>query len=88
VAEQVRDHGSSAGRTGPANVGNKRELIPDECCWPDYVSIPRREARRCNGLIPALNKDTALSRPRMPEWMDKDIGREVEEQEEIAAGFE
>jgi hypothetical protein len=76
------------------SVGNKRELIPDETCWPDYVSVPGREARRCNGLIrtvPALNNDTALSRPRMPEWMDKDIGREVEErkeQEEIAAGFE
>jgi hypothetical protein len=75
-------------------VGNKRELIPDECCWPDYVSIPGREARRCNGLIrtiPALNNDTALSRPRMPEWMDKEIGERVEdqeEQEEIAAGFE
>jgi hypothetical protein len=40
---------------------------------------------------PALNNDTALSRPRMPEWLDKDIGRVVEdqeEQEEIAAGFE
>ena len=75
-------------------VGNKRELIPDEVCWPDYVSTPDWEARRCRGLIrtiPALNNDTALSRPRMPEWMDKDIGKEVEEreeQEEIAAGFE
>jgi hypothetical protein len=76
------------------SVGNKRELIPDECCWPDYVSIPGREARRCNGLIrtiPALNNDMELSRPRMPEWMDKEIEKEVkerEEQEEIAAGFE
>ncbi len=76
------------------SVGNKRELIPDESCWPDYVSIPGRAARRCNGLIrtiPALNNDTALSRPRMPEWMDKGIGKEVEdrqEQEEIIAGFE
>ncbi len=76
------------------SVGNKRELIPDEACWPDYVSIPDREARRCRELIrtlPALNNDPALSRPRMPEWMDKDIGKEVEdreEQEEIAAGFE
>jgi hypothetical protein len=76
------------------SVGNKRELIPDECCWPDYVSIPGVEARRCRELIrtlPALNNDRALSRPRMPEWMDKGIGREVEdreEQEEIAAGFE
>jgi len=75
-------------------VGNKRELIPDESCWPDFVSIPGREARRCRGLIrtvPTLNNDRALSRPRMPEWMDKDIGKEVEEreeQEEIAAGFE
>jgi len=75
-------------------VGNKRELIPDESCWPDYVSIPGREAWRCRGLIrtvPALNNDTALSRPRMPEWMDEGIGKEVEdreEQEEIAAGFE
>ena len=41
--------------------------------------------------IPALNNDTALSRPRMPEWLDEEIGREVkdrEEQEEIKAGFE
>jgi hypothetical protein len=76
------------------SVGNKPELIPDESCWPDYVSIPGREARRCNALIrtiPALNNDAALSRPRMPEWMDKEIGERVEdqeEQEEIAAGFE
>jgi len=76
------------------SVGNKRELITDESCWPDYVSIPGREARRCNGLIrtiPALNNDLALSRPRMPEWMDTGIGREVEDREEqveIAAGFE
>ena len=76
------------------SVGNKRELVPDECCWPDYVSIPGREANRCRGLIrtiPALNNDTTLSRPRMPEWMDKGIGGEVEEreeQDEIAEGFE
>jgi hypothetical protein len=76
------------------SVGNKRDLIPDEYCWPDYVSTADREARRCHGLIrtvPALNNDTALSRPRMPEWMDKEIGdrvEEQEEQEEIAAGFE
>ena len=41
--------------------------------------------------FPPLNNDTALSRPRMPEWMDKEIGDRVadqEEQEEIAAGFE
>jgi hypothetical protein len=76
------------------NVGNKRELIPDEVCWPDYVSVPRREARRCNeliGTLPALNNDQALSRPRMPEWLDERIGDKVaeqEEQEEIRAGFE
>jgi hypothetical protein len=76
------------------SVGNKRELIPDEACWPDYVSIPGREARRCRELIrtlPALNNDPALSRPRMPEWLDQGIGKEVEDreqQEEIAAGFE
>jgi hypothetical protein len=75
-------------------VGNKRDLIPDESCWPDYVSTSDWEARRCRELIrtiPALNNDTALSRPRMPEWLNEDIGREVEdqeEQEEIAAGFE
>jgi len=75
-------------------VGNKRELIPDESCWPDYVSTSDWEARRCRELIrtiPALNNDTALSRPRMPEWLDEEIGRDVEdrdEQEEIAAGFE
>ena len=37
------------------------------------------------------HNDTALSRPRMPEWLNEDIGREVkdqEEQEEIEAGFE
>jgi hypothetical protein len=41
--------------------------------------------------LPALNNDAALSRPRMPEWLDQGIGKEVEdreEQEEIAAGFE
>ena len=76
------------------SVGNKRELIPDEVCWPDYVSVPGREARRCHGLIrtlPALNNDAALSRPRMPEWLDERIGEKVEdqeEQEEIRAGFE
>jgi hypothetical protein len=76
------------------SVGNKRELIPDEVCWPDYVSVPGHEARRCNGLIrtvPALNNDRALSRPRMPEWLDDRIGEKVEEQEEqeeIRAGFE
>jgi hypothetical protein len=58
------------------------------------VPTSNREARRCRGLIrtiPALNNDTALSPPRMPEWMDKEIGEKVEdrdEQEEIAAGFE
>ena len=76
------------------SVGNKRELIPDEVCWPDYVSAPRHEARRCNGLIrtvPALNNDRTLSRPRMPEWLNESIGERVEEQEEqeeIRAGFE
>ena len=76
------------------SVGNKRELTPDEVCWPDYVSLPGREARRCNGLIrtvPALDNDRALSRPRMPEWLDERIGEKVEdqeEQEEISAGFE
>ena len=76
------------------SVGNKRELIPDEVCWPDYVSVPGHEARRCHELIrtlPALNNDPALSRPRMPEWLDSRIGEKVEdqeEQEEIAAGFE
>jgi hypothetical protein len=76
------------------SVGNKRELIPDEACWPDYVSIPGREARRCHELVrtlPALNNDSALSRPRVPEWLDQDVGKEVEdreEQEQIAAGFE
>ena len=67
------------------NVGNKRELIPDECCWPDYVSIPGRAARRCHELIrtlPALNNYTAFSRPRMPEGLDERIGDKVEEQEE------
>jgi hypothetical protein len=73
------------------SVGNKRELIPDEVCWPDYVSGPGREARRCHELIrtlPALNNDRALSPPRMPEWLDEGIGQEVEEREEIRAGFE
>jgi len=23
------------------SVGNKRELIPDDVCWPDYVSVLR-----------------------------------------------
>lgn len=52
------------------------------------------EARRVHELIrtlPTLNNDRALSRPRMPEWMDEGIGEKVkdsEEQEEIRAGFE
>jgi hypothetical protein len=76
------------------SVGNKRELIPDETCWPDYGSVPGREARRSNGpirTIPALNNDRALSRPRMPEWLDERIGEKVEdqvEQEELRARFE
>jgi hypothetical protein len=76
------------------SVGNKRELIPDEVCWPGYVSVPGHEARRCNGLIqtvPALNNDRALSRPRMPQWLDERIGDKVEDQElqeQIRAGFE
>ena len=48
------------------SVGNKRELIPDEACWPDYMSVPGREARRCRELmrtLPALNNDPTLSRP-------------------------
>jgi hypothetical protein len=36
----------------------------------------------------ALNNDRALSRLRRPEWLDEGIGQKVEEQEEIAAGFE
>jgi hypothetical protein len=58
------------------------------------VSIAGREARRCDELVrtlPALNNDPALSRPRMPQWLDARIGDKVEdqeEQEEIAAGFE
>ena len=76
------------------SVGNKLELIPDEVCWPDYVSVPGREATRCHELIrtlPALNNDRALSRPRMPEWLNERIGDKLEdqeEQEEIRAGFE
>jgi hypothetical protein len=46
------------------SVCNKRELIPEENCWPDYVLMPGREARRCHELIrtiPALNNDLTLS---------------------------
>ena len=56
--------------------------------------MPGREACRCHELIrtiPALNNDRALSRPRMPEWLDERIGEKLEdqdEQEEIRAGFE
>ena len=56
--------------------------------------FPHAKPGAANGFvrtIPALNNDTALSRPRMPEWSDKEIGEKVEdqeEQEEIAAGFE
>ena len=88
------DEGAGTREINVHGVGNKRELIPDERCWPDYVSIPGRDAGRCNGLIrtlPALNNDASLSRPRMPEWLDERIGEKVqdrEEQEEIAAGFE
>ena len=89
-----REPGAGTREINVHSVGNKRELIPDEVCWPDYVSVPGHEARRCNGLIrtvPALNNDRALSRPRMPEWLDDRIGEKVEEQEEqeeIRAGFE
>jgi hypothetical protein len=88
------DSGAGKREINVHSVGNKRELITDEACWPDYVSIPGREARRCHELIrtlPALNNDQALSRPRMPEWLDQGIGERVEdqeEQEEIRAGFE
>lgn len=89
-----REPGAGTRDISADSSGNKLELIPDETCWPDYVSIPGREARRCNGLIrtvPALNNDTALSRPRTPEWLDTRIGDQVEgqeEQDEIAAGFQ
>jgi hypothetical protein len=88
------DPGAGTREINVHSVGNKRELIPDEVCWPDHVSVPGREARRCNGLIrtlPALNNDRALSRPRMPEWLDLRVGEKVEdqeEQEELRAGFE
>ena len=88
------DPGAGTREINVHNVGNKRELVPDEVCWPDYVSVPGHEARRCNGLIrtlPALNNDRALSRPRMPEWLDERIGEKLqdqEEQEELRAGFE
>jgi hypothetical protein len=86
--------GAGAREINVHSVGNKRELIADEVCWPDYVSVPGRAARRCNGLIrtlPALNNDRALSRPRMPEWLDERVGEKVEDQEEqdeLRAGFE
>ena len=89
-----REPGAGTREINVHSVGNKRELIPDEVCWPDYVSVPRREARRCHELIrtlPALNNDPVLSRPRMPEWLNEGIGERVEEQEEqeeIRAGFE
>ena len=38
------------------SVGNKRELIPDESCWPDYVSVPGREARRCHRAHPNASR--------------------------------
>jgi hypothetical protein len=89
-----REPGAGTREINVHSVGNKRELIPDEVCWPDYVSVPRREARRCHELIrtlPALNNDPVLSRPRMPEWLNEGIGERVEEQEEqeeIRAGLE
>lgn len=61
-------------------VGNK--LIDDDERMADYVSIAGRNSKRCGALvrtIPAFNNDTALSRPRIREWMNKDIGKEVED---------
>jgi hypothetical protein len=59
------------------------------------TNVLSTESDRCGGHLGRAyletDNDTALSRPRMPEWLDKDIGRDVEdreEQEEIAAGFE
>ena len=69
-------------------------LFRTRAAGPTTCRSPGRHARRWDGLIrtlPALNNDTALSRPRMPEWLDERIGEKVEEQEEqeeIAAGFE
>jgi hypothetical protein len=37
------------------SVGNKRELIPDEVCWPDYVTVPgakRGAATASSGPFP------------------------------------
>ena len=75
-------------------VGNKRYLIPNEECWPDYVSSAIREANRCNRLVrtlPTFNTDDALSRPRMPDWINEELGEEFwerDEQDAIRAGFE
>ena len=71
----------------------QRELIPDEgllarlCvrAGPRGAPLPRADPNAT-----PLNNDPGLSRPRMPEWLDKRIGERVEEheeQEEIRAGL-
>ena len=73
-----------------SDPGGKRRLLPHE---PDWRSTKDRPANRCNGLIrtaAAWNDDSALSRPRMPDWLDADreaATLDQEEQAAIACGF-
>jgi hypothetical protein len=84
-------------RCGVASVavaGCRPGITPSRASKSHRGSARAHEARRCRELIrtlPALNDDLTLSPPRMPEWLDQGMGKEVEdreEQEEFAAGFE
>jgi hypothetical protein len=59
---------------------------------PDVLSTAERPSNRCLSLIrtiPVLNKDKALSRPRIPNWVESsDDENELEEIAAIKAGFD
>jgi len=71
-----------------SDPGGKRVLLDHD---PDITSTAEREANRCNSLvrtIPVLNRDTEMSRPRLPEWLGADRENlDLEEQAQIRAGF-
>ncbi len=74
-----------------SDPGNKRVLTDFE---GDCVSTAEREAPRCHSLVRttvAWNSDEALSQPRIPDWLDEELGefvREQDEQDAINQGFE
>ena len=81
VDGQTRRAGAGKREIFVHSVGNKRELIPDEVSGP-ITSQSRPRGAPLPRAYPhdaGLNNDPAISRPRMPEWLDKGIGREVED---------